>query len=61
MSSSVVQRYRAEILALAMRYGAKNVRVFSSLVRGEGREDSDLDLLVTLSAAPSLYHPPPLV
>lgn len=44
MSSLILQRYRAEILELALRHGAKDVRVFGSLARGEGREDSDLDL-----------------
>jgi predicted nucleotidyltransferase len=52
--SSLVQQYRAEILALAVRHGARNVRVFGSLARGEGREDSDLDLLVTLAEDRSL-------
>jgi uncharacterized protein len=54
MNSSVVQKYRAEILDLALRHGAGNVRVFGSLARGEGREDSDLDLLVTLGEGRSL-------
>jgi predicted nucleotidyltransferase len=48
MDSSFLKRYRVEILELAMRHGARNVRVFGSLARGEEREDSDLDLLVTL-------------
>lgn len=54
MSSLILQRYRAEILDLALRHGAKDVRVFGSLARGEGREDSDLDLLVTLADGRSL-------
>jgi uncharacterized protein len=54
MRSLILQRYRAEILDLAMRHGAKDVRVFGSLSRGEGREDSDLDLLVTLGEGRSL-------
>ena len=54
MSSSILQKYRKEILALAMRHGAGNVRVFGSLARGEEREDSDLDLLVTLGEGRSL-------
>ena len=54
MSNSLLQKYRAEILALARRHGAKNVRVFGSLARGEGNEDSDLDLLVTLEEGRSL-------
>lgn len=54
MSSTILSKYRAEILALAKRHGAKNVRVFGSLARGEGSEGSDLDLLVTLSEGRSL-------
>lgn len=53
MDAPVLQRYRTEILALALHYGAGNVRVFGSLARGEG-EDSDLDLLVTLGEGRSL-------
>lgn len=54
MSRVLLQKYRAEILDLAMRHGARNVRVFGSLARGEGRDDSDLDLLVTLEEGRSL-------
>lgn len=54
MNNPVLQRYRAEILSLAVRHGARNVRVFGSLARGEGREGSDLDLLVTLGEGRSL-------
>jgi len=54
MRSLILQWYRAEILDLAMRHGAKDVRVFGSLSLGEGREDSDLDLLVTLGEGRSL-------
>ncbi|HEY0552918.1 MAG TPA: nucleotidyltransferase family protein [Thermoanaerobaculia bacterium] len=54
MSSSILQKYRAEILDLALTHGVRNVRVFGSLARGEGREDSDLDLLVTLGEGRSL-------
>ena len=37
---------RREILAVARRHGARNLRVFGSVVRGEATENSDLDLLV---------------
>jgi predicted nucleotidyltransferase len=37
---------RAEILRLAGRRGARNLRVFGSVARGEANENSDLDLLV---------------
>ena len=41
---SLLER-RAEILAVAARYGARNVRVFGSVARGEAGPDSDVDLL----------------
>ena len=46
---------RAEILRLAETHGARNVRVFGSVVRGENREDSDLDLLVDFDKGRSLF------
>lgn len=54
MSNSVLQKYRAEILDVAVRHGARDVRVFGSLARGEGSEGSDLDLLVKLGEGRSL-------
>lgn len=39
---------RQEILALAARHGASNVRVFGSVARGEAGPASDIDLLVDL-------------
>jgi uncharacterized protein len=54
MSSAVLEKYRAEILNLAMRHGARNVRVFGSFARGEENQGSDLDLLVTLGEGRSL-------
>ncbi|MBX3066064.1 MAG: nucleotidyltransferase family protein [Anaerolineae bacterium] len=37
---------REEVLRLAAKHGASNVRVFGSVARGEARSDSDVDLLV---------------
>jgi predicted nucleotidyltransferase len=54
MGSTILQKYREQILDLATRHGARNVRVFGSLARGEGGESSDLDLLVTLGEGRSL-------
>ena len=45
---------REEILRLAGRRGAHNVRVFGSGARGEAKEDSDLDLLVAWEPGRSL-------
>ena len=49
-----LREHRAEILALAARHGASNVRVFGSVARGEAREDSDVDLLVDMEQGRSL-------
>ena len=39
---------REQILEIAARYGAYNVRIFGSVARGEDTERSDLDLLVDM-------------
>lgn len=54
LTTSVVHEKRRELLALARRYGARNVRVFGSTARGEARPDSDIDLLVELEAGRTL-------
>ncbi len=46
---------REDILRIAARYGASNVRVFGSLARGDARADSDVDLLVSLDKGRSLF------
>jgi hypothetical protein len=39
---------REEILKIARHYGAMNVRIFGSVVRGEATPQSDIDFLVDL-------------
>lgn len=46
---------RNEIVSVAARFGATNVRVFGSAVRGEMGEGSDLDLLVRMKEGASLF------
>ncbi|MCC7361925.1 MAG: nucleotidyltransferase family protein [Anaerolineales bacterium] len=46
---------RQAILELAAKRGARNVRVFGSIVRGEADADSDIDLLVDLEPGRSLF------
>lgn len=43
-----LMKYRDEILGIAARHRARNVRVFGSVVRAHARPDSDIDLLVDL-------------
>lgn len=40
---------REEILRIAARWGAHNVRVFGSVARREARTDSDVDFLVEMA------------
>ncbi len=45
---------RQEILAIAARHGARNVRVFGSVARGEAGPESDIDILVEMEPGTSL-------
>jgi len=45
---------RDQIFTIARQYGARNVRIFGSIARGEGKRDSDLDVLVDLEPGRSL-------
>jgi predicted nucleotidyltransferase len=45
---------RKQILRLAQRYGASNVRIFGSVARGEATPESDIDFLVELAPNRSL-------
>lgn len=52
--SDLLRNRRAEILRIARRYGARNVRIFGSAARGEAPAESDLDFLVELEPGRSL-------
>ena len=47
---------RGEILAIAARHGARNVRVFGSVVRRENGPESDVDLLVEFEPGRGLLN-----
>jgi len=52
---------REEILAIATKHGAYNIRVFGSVARGEARGDSDVDFLVEMGANRSPWFPVGLI
>lgn len=54
-TDDLLKSKREEILRLAARRGAKNVRVFGSVVRGESTPDSDIDFLVEMDPDRSLF------
>ncbi|MCK9580327.1 MAG: nucleotidyltransferase family protein [Methanoregula sp.] len=51
---TILIQKRHEILSLAQRRGARNVRIFGSVARHEARGDSDIDLLIDLDPERSL-------
>jgi predicted nucleotidyltransferase len=57
----VDQPTRDEILRIAERHGARDVRVFGSVARGEATENSDIDLLVSAAEETSPWFPAALV
>ena len=46
---------RDEILRIAAQHGARNVRVFGSVARGDATAASDVDILVDLEPDRSLF------
>jgi uncharacterized protein len=50
----ILKLKRKELLALALKHGASNIRIFGSVARGEETEGSDIDLLVDMAEDASL-------
>jgi predicted nucleotidyltransferase len=50
----ILRDKRDEIVRIARRYGASNVRVFGSVARGDATDESDLDLLIRLERGRTL-------
>jgi uncharacterized protein len=53
----LIERNRNEILEIATRHGAYNVRVFGSAARGDDKNDSDIDFLVSVGSKRSAFFP----
>jgi len=50
----LLKEKREDILRVAARHGARNVRLFGSAARGEAHESSDVDFLVEMEPDRSL-------
>lgn len=46
---------RADLYAVARRYGVSNIRVFGSVARADADEASDVDLIVDLAPGRGLF------
>jgi len=53
-SEELLKEKRENVLDLAGKHGARNVRVFGSVARGESGAESDIDLLVKMEEGRSL-------
>ncbi|MBX9569061.1 MAG: nucleotidyltransferase domain-containing protein [Candidatus Obscuribacterales bacterium] len=49
--SLLIAEKREQILAIAEKYGARNVRFFGSVARGDCKPDSDIDFLIQLDSS----------
>ena len=61
MKIGTLRARRREILEIASRHGARNVRVFGSVLHDEARPGSDIDLLVDVGPDHSPWFPAGLV
>jgi predicted nucleotidyltransferase len=57
----LLRERREEILRIAARHGAHNVRIFGSVARGEAGPQSDIDLLVDVDSHTSSWFPTGLI
>lgn len=53
-TKELLELRRNEILELAAKHGAKNIRIFGSVARGEGGPASDVDFLVDIQEGRNL-------
>lgn len=52
--SKLLENKRNDILRIAKKYGATNIRIFGSVARGQNGPESDLDVLVDFEKGRSL-------
>lgn len=59
--AELIHQKREDILRIAARHGASNVRVFGSVARGEAGPDSDVDFLIDVGETHSAWFPSGLI
>ena len=57
----LIEQKREEIRRIAAKHGARNVRVFGSVVRDEAGPESDVDFLIEVGSTTSSWFPVGLI
>ena len=60
-TAHLVRSKREEIQRIAAKHGARNVRVFGSVARGDARPESDIDFLIEAGPVTSSWFPAGLI
>ena len=59
--TALIRDKREDILRIAARHGARRIRLFGSVARGEAGPQSDVDFLIEVGAQHSPFFPGGLV
>ena len=57
----IIKEKREQILAIARKHGAYNIKIFGSVSRGEANANSDVDFLVEVGEGRTAFFPGGLV
>lgn len=57
----LIMARKEEILQIARKHGAMNIRLFGSVARGQASQSSDIDILVDVGENPSPWFPGGLI
>ena len=60
-TAELVRAKRDDIQRIAARHGARNIRLFGSVARGDSGPQSDIDFLIDTTAATSSWFPAGLI
>src|ERR1700686_3402121 len=60
-TAQLIKTKRQEIQRIAAKHGARNVRVFGSVARGDARPESDVDFLIDAGPVTSSWFPAGLI
>ncbi|MHB8853481.1 MAG: nucleotidyltransferase family protein [Ignavibacteriaceae bacterium] len=56
MSLTKLKKYKKDILKIASLHGAKNIKVFGSVARGEQNQNSDIDFVVEMEKGKTVLN-----